>query len=82
MATQRIGGNGLTYITPDEIKEAPLEWQRRGLQYTATGYGKRIPTTRMARVGKRWHRIYCAIFSNSGTCYIESKGKDLIVEES
>ena len=56
-------------ITVD-AKESPLWWQENGLSYTASGYGKRIPTRYMVRFNGKWRRVYCAIFSNSGTCYI------------
>jgi hypothetical protein len=61
-----------------ESKNAPLWWQERGLSYTATGYGRKIPTSRMVKWNNRWRRVYCCIFSNSGTCYITA-GKDWIV---
>ena len=55
----------------------PLWWQERGLSYTASGYGRRIPTDIVVRVGNRWRRVYCCIFSNSGTCFIDGpKGAD------
>lgn len=63
-----------------ELIEKPLWWQLRGLNYTASGYGKKIPTVYMARYNSRFYRVYCCIFSNSGTCYITTKGVDLIVE--
>lgn len=55
-----------------------LKWQKLGLSFTASGYGRRIPTSRMIRLNGRWRRVYCCIFSNSGTCYVE-QGKDWIV---
>lgn len=51
-------------------KENELPWQRAGLQYTATGYGRKIPTAFMVWVGAKWRRVYCCVYSNSGTCYI------------
>lgn len=55
----------------------PLWWHLRGLSFTTTGYGRRIPTTSMVNVDGRWRRVYCCIFSNSGTCYIDGpKGAD------
>ena len=68
--------NGTKYLSwsdiPDsEKKIQELWWQRQQLQETATGYGSRLTTTRMIRMGERWRRVYCACFSNSGTCYIE-----------
>lgn len=58
-----------------EVKESCLEWQKRGLMYTSTGYGRRIPTTYMVKHNNRWKRVYCCIYSNSGTCYIEQDRK-------
>jgi hypothetical protein len=58
-----------------EVKESYLWWQERQLMYTATGYGARIPTTYMVKVNNRWLRVYCRIYSNSGTFYIESNRK-------
>jgi len=51
-------------------KTAPLWWQEKGLSFTATGYGSRIPTQTMVLVNGKWRRVYCRIYSNSGTCYI------------
>ena len=53
-----------------DAKESPLWWQERGLSYTASGYGRKIPTRYMVRLNGKWRRVYCAIFSNSGTLYI------------
>jgi hypothetical protein len=63
-----------------ETKDAPMPHHVAGLSYTATGYGRKIPTTKMVRLpgNPRWRRVYCCIFSNSGTCYV-TKGKDWIV---
>ena len=59
-----------------ETKDAPLWWQERGLSYTATGYGRKIPTRIMVKLpgSNRWRRVYCCCFSNSGTCYVEVPG--------
>jgi len=63
-----------------EVKTELLWWQKKGLMYTSTGYGRKIPTDRMVKYNNRWHRIYCCIYSNVGTCYIVSKGKRIIVD--
>lgn len=52
----------------------PMEWHKRGLTWTATGYGERIPTQYMVQVRNRWRRVYCYLISNSGTLFI---GKNL-----
>jgi len=53
-----------------EQKDSPLWHHTAGLQYTSTGYGRRIPTRTMVRYLGKWRRVYCCIYSNSGTCYI------------
>ena len=65
------------YIAPaaEDVKSAPMPHHRAGLTWTASGYGARIPSTRMVRVGKRWHRVYVAQWSNCGTAYIVRQGK-------
>ena len=70
----RINANGY------EVKTSLLWWQKRGLTYTASGYGKKIPTSKMIKFGGRWYRIYCSIFSNNGTCFICRQGKEITIE--
>lgn len=53
-----------------EVKTEPLEWQKHGLQYTATGYGAKIPTQYKAFVNGKFRRVYCKIYSNIGTCFV------------
>jgi len=66
--------------TPVEFCQRPLWWHEHGLNFTASGYGRRIPLTYMVRWNNRWRRVYCCIFSNSGTCYIEGP-RDPITEK-
>lgn len=63
-----------------EHKEQPLWWHLKGLSYTASGYGKKIPTIHMVKLPSRsrWQRVYCCIYSNIGTCYV-TKGSNWIV---
>lgn len=63
-----------------EVKTSYLPHHRRGLQYTRSGYGNKIPTTKMVKLpgNPRWRRVYCCIHSNIGTSYVTS-GKDWIV---
>lgn len=56
-----------------------LWWQKKGLSFTSSGYGSRIPTSWMVHVKGRWRRVYCCIWSNSGTCYI---GKTILSDLS
>lgn len=61
-------------------KEAPLWWHKQGLSYTASGYGRKIPSARMVKLpgSDRWRRVYVCIYGNAGTAYVTS-GKDWIV---
>ena len=58
-----------------------LEWQRLGLSYTRTGYGRKIPTQHMVKLpdSPRWRRVYCCIFSNIGTCYVTHKDGWIVI---
>jgi hypothetical protein len=65
----------LHYLNDLEHKEVLLPHHVAGLQYTRSGYGSKVPTTHMVKLpgGKRWRRVYCCIWSNSGTCYVPDK---------
>ena len=54
-----------------------LNWQVAGLQKTATGYGKKIPTSWKVYYEGRLRRIYQDVQSNSALSYIIVKGKKL-----
>ena len=62
-----------------ETIESLLPHQKAGLQYTASGYGRKIPTSYKIRDGKRWFRVYCCQYSNAGTCYYIKAGQWVIV---
>lgn len=76
--------------TPDDsgfVYADPLitEWQQRDIGpylQTATGYGSKLRTSWIVRIGTRWHRVYCVCYSNVGTCYVIRGGKRYIVRES
>ena len=61
---------------PVESRVKTLWWQDRGLSYTRTGYGRRIPTAYQVRLSGRWRRVYCCCYSNSGTCYVDGPKVD------
>lgn len=71
----RADGSRDSFVTLKcPVKVARLWWQHAGLSFTATGYGGRIPTQYKVQLNGKWRRVYCAIYSNTGTCYI---GKSL-----
>lgn len=68
-----------------ESKDAPMPHHKAGLQWNASGYGKRIPTRTMVRFNGKWRRVYVCCFSNSGTAYIgqwiTGRGAEITVSE-
>ena len=68
------GSAGFERDVPFDAKESPLPWQERGLSFTASGYGLKIPTRYMIRVRNRWRRVYCCQMSNAGSLYIGKPG--------
>ncbi len=49
------------------------------VNYSRTGYGRRIPTRYMVRHAGRWLRVYVVQISNAGTCYIGPSGNWLAI---
>lgn len=76
-----VGGD--RFLTESvECKEKYLWWQVKGLSYTSTGYGKRIPTTYMVKYNNKWRRVYCCVYSNIGKLYIGKISDGLVVTVS
>jgi hypothetical protein len=67
-------------IYPAHQHHMPMAHHKAGLMFTASGYGRRIPTEKCIYLRGRRYRIYCRIFSNSGTCFINFEGRQVIVE--
>lgn len=68
-----------TDINDLEHKWAPMSHHMMGLQYTRSGYGSRIPLPWLVRLpgSPVWRRVYCCVYSNAGTAYVQvNKGKD------
>lgn len=62
--------DGVMWPSPMAMSERLLEWQRPGVQYTATGYGTKIPTIKVIQWSDgKVRRVYCDIYSNAGSCY-------------
>jgi hypothetical protein len=70
-STRDANGNYSNSFTVQvECKVSSFWWQDKGLSYTASGYGFRIPTRYMVKFNGKWRRVYCRIYSNNGTLYI------------
>lgn len=60
------------------IYDAP-EWLRRGLQQTASGYGRKLNSGLKISFNGRLYRIYVTCFSNAGSCWFVSNGSKYYV---
>ena len=63
-----------------EFKEKPLTHHLLGLQYTATGYGNKLPTVYMIRYENRFYRVYSLCYSNVSTEYVIIMGERVTVK--
>jgi len=54
----------IDYFNPIKLEtiEKPTWWQEKGLSYTSSGYGKRIPTRYMVKFNNKWCRVYYCIY--------------------
>jgi hypothetical protein len=64
----------------DELVYSPPAWMSRGLQETATGYGKRLNSGLKIQFNGKLYRIYITCFSNCGTAWFTAKGKRYSVD--
>ena len=57
------------------VERQPLDWQKAGLQFTASGYGSKIPTELVVRCADgRKRRVYATCFSNSPSLWMTVQG--------
>ena len=80
--TDRETGGPFPRISCDkeDLIDNPLWFHVQGLQETASGYGKKLTTRYMIHYNGKKRRIYCACFSNAGTCYIIDNGEWLVID--
>ena len=57
-----------------EYLTVPAKVTKEPLFYSASGYGRKIPTKYMVRLGNRWRRVYICQTGNAGTAYIGKPG--------
>ena len=60
-------------LTADMTTDAKITETPR--HYSATGYGRKIPTEYMLRIARRWHRVYVMNYGNAGSAYVLIKGE-------
>lgn len=62
-----------------QVREEPLEWQKRGLQQTSSGYGNKLTTSVKVFYNNKWYRVYCTCHSNVGSYWIIANGQKLFM---
>ena len=58
------------------FKVDELAHHKAGLQYTATGYGNKLPTIYKIKVQGRWRRVYSRCYSNTSSEYVIINGTE------
>ena len=74
----------VTYLNPPyTITEKRLDWQKRGLQQTATGYGSKLNSGYTLTVpGQRPRRVYAICYSNAASHYVLVNGQAMYLRDS
>lgn len=63
------------YLQLHEVAEMRVDQEHPRNPYPS-GYGRKIPTRYMLKLGNRWHRVYMMQYSNSGSAYVILKGEE------
>ncbi|HNC58661.1 MAG TPA: hypothetical protein PLP33_24760 [Leptospiraceae bacterium] len=63
----------------EDLVYDPLEWQKQGLQQTASGYGMKLTMPWKIHFNGKLYRLYCTHISNAGSVWFVSKGKKIFV---
>lgn len=64
-------------IGQEDLVDCPLDWQKRGLQETASGYGNKLTTRYKVNYQGRMRRVYAVCYSNVASYYIFFRGEKL-----
>ena len=64
-----------------KLIDSPLDWQKAGLQQTATGYGLKLTTRYKVPHNGRLYRVYATCVSNCASHWIMAGGEKLHLSE-
>ena len=62
-----------------DLIDAPLDWQKRGLQQTASGYGAKLTTRYKIAFNDKVYRLYATCYGNASTVWFKNKGRTIVV---
>lgn len=72
------GHSGL-FADTSELIYAPLDWQKRGLSETTSGYGSRLTHPYKINFNGREYRLYVTQYGNSGSVWFKAGGRKIFV---
>lgn len=64
----------------EELLDAPLPWQRMGLQQTASGYGAKLTTNWKINFNGKLYRVYATCYGNAASNWFTVKGRKIYVD--
>ena len=67
------------YADRADLLDEPLDWQKQGLQQTASGYGKKLTMPYKILFNAKKYRLYCTQYSNAGSVWFIAKGRRIYV---
>lgn len=73
-----IGGYDSYWSLTVPAKRKPMRHHDLGLSWTASGYGKAMPSDLMVFFNGRWRRVYICCYSNAGTAYVKTSDSEVI----
>jgi hypothetical protein len=67
------------YCDREDLVYAPLDWQKQGLQQTASGYGRKLTNPYKINFEGKEYRLYTTCYSNAGSTWFRVRGRQIFV---
>lgn len=74
-----VHNESLSINYPEDLVLCELDWQKRGLQQTASGYGAKLTGRYKISFNGRLYRIYHTCYGNSSSPWFKVKGRTIYV---
>lgn len=71
--------NIYTNIFRDDLVLCELDWQKRGLQESRTGYGAKLNSGYKIHFEGKLYRVYITCYGNAGSSWFTYKGRKIYV---
>lgn len=68
-------------FTVGAVRVRELYCHKHGLMQTASGYGRKLASRYMVKIGTRWHRVYVMCLGNNGSAYICKGGQRFVIRD-